>query len=198
MKVIFFRHLPTQNNINNVFIGRMDLECDNKYIIEHLTEIQNFMHRRSFSKLFCSPLKRAKQSASIFFPNESFVIDRRLIERDLGDWKNMPKQIVKEQYPSAFFSSGNLDFNFTPPNGEPFGEVIKRVASFLLDTNDNFHNSDEIGIVTHNGIITAVKCLLDNTMSTENIVFQPFLTEFKVEITPELLDNLYTAFSQLS
>lgn len=198
MKVILFRHLPTQNNLNNKFIGRLDLDCDGEYIDKHLPEIEEKMNFLSFTQLFCSPLKRARHSASIYFPNSSYVIDRRLVERDLGRWKNISKQIVREQFPSAFFANGNLDFNYTPPNGEAFSCVLKRVSSFFLDINDNFCHDDEIGVVTHNGIITAVKCLINSTSSTENIEFQPFLTAYEIEITPNFIKNLHLCFESYS
>lgn len=198
MKIIMFRHLPTTNNLNNTFIGRMDLDCDADYIDEHLSEIRAKMTSQNFAQLFCSPLKRAQQSAAIYFPSSTYIVDRRLIERDLGDWKNVSKQVVRERFPLAFFSSGNLDFNYTPPNGEPFDCVLRRVSSFFLDVMDNFHKEDVIGVVTHNGIITATKCLLNNTSSTENIEFQPFLTEYEIEITPEFVERLKKCYNSFA
>ena len=195
MKVIFYRHLPTKNNLNNVFIGRLDIECDAEFIQKNRTLIDETMRKYSFAHYYSSPLKRARQSAEIFFPNKVHVFDRRLIERDLGDWKNVPKCIIKEKHPTAFFPNGILDFSFTPPHGEPFEAVLRRVASFLLDLNDNHDEGDNIAVITHNGIITAVKCLLAQTTSTERIEFQPFLQEFVLEMTPLFLDYIETIFS---
>lgn len=197
MKIIMFRHLPTANNLNDTFIGRLDLDCDGDYIDKHLSEIRSKMNSQIFAQLFCSPLKRAQQSSAIYFPDSTYIIDRRLIERDLGEWKNVPKQVVRKQFPLAFFPNGNLDFNYTPPNGESFDCVLKRVSSFLLDVIDNFYKEDVIGVVTHNGIVTAVRCLLNNTSSTENIEFQPFLTEYVIEITPEFVEWLEKYFNHI-
>lgn len=195
MKLFFYRHLPTNNNLNNIFIGRLDLECNSSFIDEHIIEINKKIGVHSFRQVFCSPLQRAKQSASLFFPDESYIIDRRLIERDLGNWKNVAKKDVRIKYPDAFFPNGNLNFNYTPPGGEKFIDVLKRVSSFLLDVYDNYDLDDDIAIITHNGIITAVKCLLNNTTSTEQIEFQPFLKEFVVELSLPFLKQLETNFS---
>lgn len=195
MKLYFYRHLPTDNNLNNVFIGRMDLECNASFIESHGLEICSKFAGHSFAQIFSSPLCRARQSTCLFFPNVSYIIDRRLIERDLGDWKNVPKNEVREKYPDAFFSNGNLNFNYTPPCGEHFMDVLKRVSSFILDLYDNYDSDSDIAIVTHNGIITAVKCLLNNTISTEQIEFQPFLKEFVVELSEPFLNQLETFFS---
>lgn len=195
MNIILYRHLPTKNNLNNTFIGRLDLDCDGQYIDKHRSEIRTKMDSQVLTHLYCSPLKRAQQSANLYFPNLTYAIDRRLIERDLGDWRNIPKQCVREKYPSAFFLSGNLDFNYTPPNGESFDCVLKRVSSFLLDVIDNHDQKDRIGVITHNGIITAVKCLQKHSSSTENIEFQPFLTSYEVEITSKFITFLIECFS---
>ena len=195
MKLYFYRHLPTYNNLNNVFIGRLDLDCDSCFIDEHLYEIEKKIGEHKFKQIFCSPLQRAKQTAYIYFPSETFIVDRRLIERDIGEWKSVSKQEIRKKHPDAFFSNGKLDFNHTPPGGEKFVDVLKRVSSFLLDLYDNYSQDDEIAIVTHNGIITAVKCLLNNTISTEEIEFQPFLEEFVVELTSPLLKIFETSFS---
>lgn len=195
MRIYFYRHLPTINNLNSTFIGRLDLKCDSVFIDEHRTEINNTMGKHSFKQIFCSPLQRTKQSADLFFPGATVIIDRRLIERDLGEWKNVPKQEVRSKFPDAFFPNGNLNFNFTPPGGEQFADVLKRVSSFLLDLNDNYDIDDEIAVVTHNGIITAVKCLINGTTSTEQIEFQPFLKEYIIELSAPFLKKLGTYFS---
>lgn len=196
MNIILFRHLPTCNNLNNTFIGRLDLDCDKSYIDEHESEIRTIMDTQILTHLYCSPLKRARQSAVIFFPDFPYTIDRRLIERDLGEWKDVSKQLVRTKYPSAFFSSGNLDFNYTPPNGEPFKCVLKRVSAFILDLFDNHKSNDTVGIITHNGIITAVKCLQSSCSSTENIEFQPFLSSYEIDITPEFIANITSCFDE--
>ena len=197
MKLTLYRHMPTKNNLNQVFIGRLDLECDLEFIQQNIGLIKEAMIGHSFTHYYCSPLKRARQSAEIFFPNQLCVVDRRLIERDLGDWRNVTKSVIREQYPSAFYPNGILDFNFTPPHGERFLDVLRRVASFLLDIGDNHSKNDHIAIVTHNGIITAVKCLLAQSMSTERIEFQPFLKEFVLEMTPQFLEYIEAIFSSV-
>ena len=61
--------------------------------------------------------------------------------------------------------------------------------------NDNYDIDDEIAVVTHNGIITAVKCLINGTTSTEQIEFQPFLKEYIIELSAPFLKKLGTYFS---
>ena len=133
MKIIFLRHLPTANNLSDVFLGRLDLDCDKEYIknvdVDGLKTQLN-----GVSAVYCSPLKRALQTANLVFENCDKIIDNRLIERDLGEWSNVSKQKLRVECPNGFYSNGRLKFSYTPKGGENFEDVIKRVSEFLLET----------------------------------------------------------------
>lgn len=182
MKLYFYRHLPTTNNLNDVFIGRLDLECDEAFIINNKNKISESIRNNGFTKIYCSPLKRAIQSVELFFPGKSYTIDERLTERDLGDWSNVPKNQVRHKYPLAFYDNGRLNFNFTPPNGEKYSDLLSRVSSFLMDIYDSHEQEEDVIVVTHNGVITAVKCLVNGDSNTEAYSFQPFLKEYSLEL----------------
>ena len=194
MELFFYRHLPTKHNIDGIFIGRNDLDCDRDYIIENTNAIK--IDDCEYNKIYCSPLKRTRQTADLLFPDRQYIIDRRIIERDLGSWVNRSKRAIKEECPYAFFSNGNLDFSFTPPAGESFGSVLLRVSAFILDLYDNSEDNDRIAVITHNGIITAVKCFVNNDFSTENVEFQQFVKKYEVCITPDLIDRLNKVFAK--
>lgn len=191
MILVFFRHMPTRNNLSNTFIGRLDLECDKSYIAEHTNEIEGIKREFSISKLYCSPLKRAIQSIELYFPNKDYIVDSRLIERDLGDWSNESKDLLRKKYPNAFFEDGRLDFNYTPNGGESFQLVINRVLKFIIEMYDTYYENEIIGVVTHNGVITAVKCILSNCFSTQNIGFQPYMKPYVVELNKKTMQKIY-------
>lgn len=182
MIIYFFRHMPTKNNLNNTFIGRLDMECDEHYIKEHKEEIKNISDGLCLSKLYCSPLKRARQTAELYFPQKTIVVDQRLIERDLGKWSDKSKAQICKEYPQAFFDNGSLNFSYTPEGAETFDSLIERVRDFIVEMYQLYSVDDAIGVVTHNGVITAIKCMLAGNVSTQNIKFQQFLVPFAVEL----------------
>lgn len=177
--------MPTANNLNDSFIGHLDLSCDEEYINKKRDYFPALRKEiGDFKALYCSPLKRAYQTASNIFPEETSIIDDRLIERDLGEWSNMSKEALRNSYPEAFYNNGRMKFSYTPPNGESFDSLLQRVESFLNELIDIYEKEDKIVVITHNGVITAVKCLVSGeTDDTSNISFQPYLEPFLIEVT---------------
>ncbi len=189
MKIVFLRHLPTLNNLNSLFIGRLDLECEKSYIKEHAEELKKISTELYGTvDIYCSPLKRAKQTAALVFPKRNIILDERLIERDLGSWSDVPKSEIRAQYPAAFFSNGRLNFTYTPNGGEPFELLIKRVASFLLDVGYRYNDDDTVVAITHNGVITTVKCIMKkNFNDASDFSFQPYLEPYAIEFNMDII-----------
>ena len=46
---------------------------------------------------------------------------------------------------------------YTPPGGETHSDVDKRVCDFIEDVFEKFHGDEKILVVTHNGIMRAIK-----------------------------------------
>lgn len=190
MKVIFLRHLPTSNNLNNIFIGHLDLECDRSYADSFdFSTIQSVT--TNIQIVFTSPLKRAIKTAQLVFPNKNIIIDNRLIERDLGEWSNRSKAELRNTFPEAFYDNGKLKFSFTPLNGENFEDLIRRVASFIAEAYSRYKD-ETISVVTHNGIITTVKCIEKKGFKeTRDISFQPYLEPYILEVNEKNIDYIY-------
>ena len=191
LKIMFIRHLPTPNNLSNVFIGRIDLDLDKAYVAEKAIEINALKEKVvDCNVIYCSPLRRARQTAALVFPQHEVIIDDRLIERDLGKWSNVDKFKIKQDIPEAFYDNGNLNFLYNPEDGETFDALIERISSFLKDLLSK-HSHKTIAIVTHNGVITAVKCILNNCFeSTKDISFQSHFEPYIVKIPKAFINDL--------
>lgn len=189
MKIIFLRHLPTSNNLNDIFIGHLDLECEKSYVESFdFSNIQSIMS--NIQIVYTSPLKRAHKTAQLVFPNKNIIIDNRLVERDLGDWSNRSKVELRKTFPDAFYDNGKLKFSFTPLNGEKFEDLIRRVASFIVEVY-YYHKDEAIAIMTHNGIITTVKCIEKKKFQeTRDISFQPYLEPYIIQIDDKNIDYI--------
>lgn len=192
MMLTLFRHLPTQNNLSNIFIGQEDLKCDMRYIELHKEEIQRIKDDLpSFDAFFSSPLQRAYYSARLMLEDNEIIIDDRLIERDLGEWSNVSKDLLRVRFPDAFYDNGRLKFDFTPNGGESFYHLIERVSNFLIDIYNQYKDGS-VGVMTHNGVITTVKCLLEsNTTDTRDLSFQPYLQPYIIHVEEQMISNLY-------
>ena len=115
------------------------------------------------------------------------MIDNRLIERNLGVWQGVRKDVIRKKYVEAF-KGNQMDVYYTPENGEPFKIMIHRVASFISDIcKDNTHNL----IFTHNAVFRVFKSFLtDIPLSSAFSKNEPFLTPQKFIIEDSLYNRI--------
>jgi len=79
--------------------------------------------------VFASPLRRARLTAELLFPDQSITILEGLAERDLGDWESRSWDEVEQGWPDLARSAALDWFGTTPPNGEPWPRFVERVVS---------------------------------------------------------------------
>ncbi len=105
-----------------------------------------------FSKIYCSPLNRCRQTAKIFNKKRKlpFDIDERLKERETLERKPETKeeQVWYDNYMNPKFSS------FEP---EGCKELLDRVYSFLNEKIfEHYQKNENFVMVSHSGIFYAV------------------------------------------
>lgn len=141
--IYIVRHGQTDWNLKRIYQGRIDIELNSKGI-EQANALQEKLKDVKFDYVFCSPLKRALQTAQII-TNHHISIDERLIERCNGEFEG--KKI--EDCPT--------DYDFNDPADSRYGienitEFKNRIAGFLQDVCAKHKNKDVL-IVTHAGVI---------------------------------------------
>ena len=129
--IFIIRHGKTELNRANVLQGRSDYPLNEEGIRQAL-EAKAALDRHGivFDHVFCSPLRRAVQTAELTAPDVSMTIDQRLIEMDYGPYegaglKDLPQEVL------TFFR----DFIHNPaPDGmEQLSSVVERAGEFLED-----------------------------------------------------------------
>ena len=105
----------------------------------------------SITKLLCSPLARAKQTAECI--GEGIILpvieDIRLRER--ANWGDLPGQSFEEF--AAMWDHCTKDRDFIPAIGDSAKIAGERLSSFLVEMSIEFPQ-DPIIAVTHGGLIT--------------------------------------------
>ena len=135
------RHGQTDWNLIRRCQGHADIDL-NSLGIEQAKEAKEKLKDIKFFKVFCSPLKRALQTAKII-TNKEIIIDERLIERDNGllegqikvNWEEIRREPNHE-------SKYKL---------EPAKDMQKRVSDFLEEIIKKYPGKD-ILVVTHAGV----------------------------------------------
>jgi len=148
--IYFVRHGATSwnenrdenGNKNPRYQGRKDLSLNEKGIAQ-AKDVAQKLKDLKFDKVFCSPLKRAKETCEIIC-NDNIIFDDRIIERDFGELTGKTKKDF--DYAGFWNLSGKQDYNGV----ETIKDVEKRVFNFLDELKEN--KNENILVVAHSGI----------------------------------------------
>lgn len=148
MSIIYYvRHGQTEHNKNNILTGRTDVSI-NEVGIEQAKQTAEALKDVQFDVLFCSPLLRAKQTASIVnaYHNLQVIEDKRLIERDYGNFTGKTTAEIDR----------NVSWNYYEckkkyPKVESPKDIYKRVESFINMLKTKYKDKT-ILVVAHSGV----------------------------------------------
>ena len=149
IKIIYYVHGTTYDNINKVCSGWNDVDLSERGFEEAKRLGVNASY--DFDVLFTSDLKRAIRSASLAFPKFEAIQDKRLRECNYGDYDGLEKGLVKYEE--------HIDKPF--PNGESLKDVELRIRDFLNYLKDNY-DGKTIGIIAHRAPQLALEVILKN------------------------------------
>ena len=153
MKVYFVRHGETKFNKAHKIMGQLNEPLDQEGIAQshHLAEKLDL----DFQRLFCSPLKRALQTAEIIKDRLHLEIEvhPELAERNFGSFAGKTLQQMDEEAKDEITKKdNNQTYDYRPYGGEAVEDVRVRVQKFL-DFLKEDHADKKVLVVTHTGII---------------------------------------------
>ncbi len=164
MEIVLIRHGESEaNRINReeypLFCGRWDCELTEKGR-KQAESLKNDPAVSGADALYSSPLKRARETAESFWDKE-IIFDDRLVERTLGvfdgrrisDVENDP--LYAKYFTDPEYSNFRSGFTARAPGGENYGDVEKRVSSFINDVMKKGYS--KIVVVSH---VCVVRCFL--------------------------------------
>lgn len=130
--IFFLRHQATFNNEFGLVSGQADSP-----IIKEKIYKENKENIKKIEIVYSSPSQRCLDTLH-FIPELTVlpIIDKRLLERKMGDFENCSRQDLYQKFPAFFRNiNGQIFFRFelTPPNGESFSEFEKRISSFCSE-----------------------------------------------------------------
>jgi probable phosphoglycerate mutase len=129
------------------YIGLTDLPLD-ELGIKQAQQLSEFFKAFPVKHIFTSPLGRCVQTTQIISKNYKCVEGLR--EINMGKWENVPMIEIRTCYPDAFKERGYDIEHFTPPKGESFKELSKRVMKAFNDIICNYDG--KVLIVAHAGV----------------------------------------------
>jgi len=147
---LFLRHGQAKNNVERILAGRTKGFPLTELGTHQAENIGDFLMPFNISKVYCSPIERAEQTARIVGKKVGVncTIDQRLTEIDMGAFAGM-------HYDEMFAKHGNVFLKFyqghpiIETNGiETFASVKERILDMITQCARK-HNEETILLVTH-------------------------------------------------
>ena len=152
LKIHLIRHGATDANKLGLHIGcKTDMPLSPEGLNE-LMEMRRDIDYPEIQRLYSSPMLRARQSASVLYPNMPIYPVENLKEYDFGDFEGKTAQELELHPDFIPWASGKLS---ATPNGEDNKEFVKRLCvglqQIVLDMlEDNLETS---AVIMHGGAI---------------------------------------------
>jgi broad specificity phosphatase PhoE len=142
--LIVVRHGRTEANASGLLLGRADPPLDATGRAQASAVAAALAPLHPEMRIVCSPLRRARETASVVAPERPIEIDERWIELDYGEYESAPIAEV----PEATWARWRSDPTFAPDGGESIRALGARVAAACADLLADIEARDVI-VVTH-------------------------------------------------
>ncbi len=149
--VIFIRHGATEGNLEKRYIGTTDEPlCD----VGKDQALSLRKHNFPSEHIFVSPMKRARQTAEIIFPDCKYTVVNELRETDFGafEGKNASELSQDKDYRVWVDSMCTLPI----PNGEDIKQFKKRCTEAFCRIVKTIPDGSVVSFVVHGGVIMAI------------------------------------------
>ncbi len=155
-KLHLLRHGMTQGNLEGRYVGRTNVDLCQQGIDE-IKEALNHYEYPFVDQVYCSPLKRARQTADLLYSDAPLTVVDGLMELSLGDFEG---QLIADLAGTKEFAAWLKDAaNNPPPNAletaQQFHERIYNAlhAIFMNMTQNKY---TEVAVICHGGVISGL------------------------------------------
>lgn len=151
MDIYLLRHGETDWNRARRLQGRTDIPLNEngRVQMQRAARMLESLDAR-ISRIFCSPLGRARESAGIVadrlgYPQENIVTEEMLIERCFGAGEGLTAEEGKERFPDGLF-----------PEMESFEETVARARTAFMKITGACGAGEHILLVAHGAFFHAL------------------------------------------
>lgn len=151
ISLVFIRHGTTKGNLEKRYIGRTDEPlCDTG--IEQALNLKKYNFPKEH--VFVSPMKRARQTAEIIFPESKYITEEDFRETDFGIFEG---KTVLELSENEEYRLWVESMCMSPiPGGESVTEFKERCVSAFRKIIESLPDNAEASFVVHGGVIMAI------------------------------------------
>lgn len=166
-KLYIVRHGQTDWNVKKLLQGSTDIEL-NEMGIKQAKELSKKLDLSQIDICFCSPLKRARQTANILLQDKVKVIyDDMIVERGFGNYEGKPINF------DLIVPQWNYKLNDNSNTIESIQDCLLRAKKFIDKVKENYPNKT-ILIISHGSFIKALHFnLIGYNENTDFLSFNP-------------------------
>ncbi len=150
MKITFLRHGESELNIKGVYYGQLDPSLTDRGR-KQVVEVREKLGK--FRKVYVSPLKRARESASIALGHNEYETDKRIMELHFGLFEGLSYKEIRDGFPIEYDKWVKEGINYKYPQGENIEDMTNRVVEFVEELKEK---GEDALVVAHFGVICAV------------------------------------------
>lgn len=160
IELYLVRHGETDLNVQKVYYGWTDC-CMNSRGYEQAKELADILGEVDFDVVISSSLQRAVETATIIsgFSADTIIKDDRLKELNFGDWEGVYYLEVQEKYREHWEKWGRDWKNASPPSGESYRELRRRVEECLGELLERY-DGKKVLVVSHQGCLRIIPAIL--------------------------------------
>lgn len=164
---IFIRHGETAWNREKRFQGRSDVPLNERGLLQ-AGLVAGALQREDVSRLFCSPLIRARQTAEIIGTRLNLPVEvmQELTELDFGEYEGELEADLRAKHGLRFAKWREAHYTEPAPGGDSIGTVKDRAAS-AVKAMAAVSGHGSVAAVAHQAILMAIKAYLGNDYSIE-------------------------------
>ena len=155
MKITLVRHTEVEEKYHKKYNGHIDIGLSKRGQTQS-QELGRYFYDKEFDLVYCSDLKRAKDTLAAFRQVKDAVYTQKLREKSWGTHEGLSFDEIIAQNEIAY---ENFEQWINALDGEPYEEYIERIKAFFFEFLPT-QNAENILIVTHAGVIRVLMALV--------------------------------------
>ena len=168
VRLIIARHGYSAANKLRIFCGQTDVPLEDIGILQAEELAEYVSDNYSIDAVYSSDLTRAYETVRPLAEKLGLPIktDERLREIDVGNWKGIPYDEVKNHFPEQFAAYKEDPCGITFDGGENYSDVMKRAKEAIEDIAAENEGKTVI-VATHGGLIRSLRVVCENICRKE-------------------------------
>ena len=155
MKITLVRHTEVEEKYHKKYNGHIDIGLSQRGKMQ-AEKLAQYFSNKEFDSVYCSDLKRAKETLSPFKQAKDAIYTPQLREKSWGKHEGLSFDAIIAQEKIEY---KNFEQWINALDGEPYQAYIQRIKAFFFEFLPT-QNAENILIITHAGVIRVLIALV--------------------------------------